>query len=396
MKSTKADFVNYFPIELHLDIFGRLSPFQLTQCSQVSKDWNSICNSDVVWKFFYKKRWKVRRTNPNNWRLQYKEYYGVVCQNWLRGHFTQKHQSVKKPVTTFQFDEEKILFSQGNEIWMRDFPTYNKNTDPTQKWNVHGKFDVTALQFDERLVISGDTDGKIVSASLSSTDSTLSVMDPSIADEQAPESNGIAALQFDEQYICFARDKCVQLWELSTAEFFYSFAGHTATVRDIQFDERKIISGGSDGKVMIFDLRTGSVTNQLYSSLHPVNALQYADTEVTIGNAAGVVERIDLRTGAVISAFKHPNNVTQVVALSCNGEGLVVCHNNGRVYVWDGENGKILHSLDGHGDSITCLQSDNSNVVTTSTDASAGILIFDYNRTDNMFGANLLELDFGF
>jgi hypothetical protein len=53
------------------------------------------------------------------------------------------------------------------------------------------------------------------------------------------------------------------VWSLTTYEPIHRLAAHDNSVTSLQFDDSRIVSGGSDGRVKIWDLKTGVLVREL-------------------------------------------------------------------------------------------------------------------------------------
>jgi len=286
----------------------------------------------------------------------------------------------------------KLFYHKELTLWKKSFPN-NFTGRPRKQWKGH-KSPVTCLQFDDRVIVSGSVDGEIKVWSIQE-ESELGSLDVTVADEGKVSDTNIRSLQFDDKFICFARGNALQLWQLEEREFFFSFEGQISP-QCLQFDERKIVSGGLDGKLFIWDVRMGDEINS-FSVGSEIYALQYENDNVFCGGKDGSVSVLDLRNGAVVGNFVHRNTKRPPGAASklyIDNSCLVSGHETGIIVVWERESKNVLYSLEGHGSCVTCIQCDNSMVVASSVDSSSGLMIWDYARQDDMFGTDMLELDF--
>ena len=55
----------------------------------------------------------------------------------------------------------------------------------------------------------------------------------------------------------------MRVWSLETNQAVHRLAAHDNSVTSLQFDDSRIVSGGSDGRVKIWDLRTGTLIREL-------------------------------------------------------------------------------------------------------------------------------------
>ena len=58
-------------------------------------------------------------------------------------------------------------------------------------------------------------------------------------------------------------DGSVRVWSLKSYSPIHRLAAHDNSVTSLQFDDTRIVSGGSDGRVKIWDLKTGLLIREL-------------------------------------------------------------------------------------------------------------------------------------
>ena len=62
----------------------------------------------------------------------------------------------------------------------------------------------------------------------------------------------------------------------------HRLAAHDNSVTSLQFDESRIVSGGSDGRVKIWDLRTGQLVRELSQPAEAVWRVAFEDEKAVI------------------------------------------------------------------------------------------------------------------
>lgn len=88
----------------------------------------------------------------------------------------------------------------------------------------------------------------------------------------------------------------------STRESLAVLNGHTSLAGHLQISERRILSGGSDGRIMIYDAKTFETLHRIPAHDNSVTALQFDEQEnvlVTGGND-GNVRLWDLESGEFV------------------------------------------------------------------------------------------------
>ena len=82
--------------------------------------------------------------------------------------------------------------------------------------------------------------------------------------------------------------------------------GHTSLVGQLQLTNDVLVTGGSDGRVIIFSLSTFECLHRLCAHDNSVTCLQFDDRFIVSGGNDGRVKLWDLRTGAFIRELSKP------------------------------------------------------------------------------------------
>ncbi|KAG2218803.1 hypothetical protein INT45_005450 [Circinella minor] len=114
-------------------------------------------------------------------------------------------------------------------------------------------------------------------------------------------SDFVGALQFWNFALASGTiDGKLRMWDLRTGQAHRTLPGHTGPITCLQFDEVHLVSGSTDKTVRIWDLRTGSVFDTL-SFNSPVSSLQFDSGRIISSNAT---ENIDIYNR---TSFQHSN-----------------------------------------------------------------------------------------
>jgi F-box and WD-40 domain protein CDC4 len=82
--------------------------------------------------------------------------------------------------------------------------------------------------------------------------------------------------------------------------------GHTSLVGQLQLTNSILVTGGSDGRVIIFDLSTFECLYRLCAHDNSVTCLQFDDRFIVSGGNDGRVKLWDLRSGAFVRELTKP------------------------------------------------------------------------------------------
>ncbi|KAI7887517.1 WD40 repeat-like protein [Lichtheimia hyalospora FSU 10163] len=179
--------------------------------------------------------------------------------------------------------------------------------------------EVTALYMDQTMAVSGANDKTMRQWDLETQKCimTLDVMWASHGSSSSSSSSGwqqwtldglhsffntqdfVGALQFWNFALASGTmDGKLRMWDLRTGQAHRTLPGHTGPITCLQFDEVHLASGSQDKTIRIWDLRTGSVYDTLQFS-SPVTSLQFDAGRIVSANCT---ENIDIYNR---TSFQH-------------------------------------------------------------------------------------------
>ena len=86
----------------------------------------------------------------------------------------------------------------------------------------------------------------------------------------------------------------------SNSECLALFQGHTSLVAVLQLTDKLLVTGGSEGRVIIFSLETYECLHRLCAHDNSVTCLQFDDRFIVTGGSDGLVKLWDFNTGTFI------------------------------------------------------------------------------------------------
>jgi WD40 repeat protein/nucleoside phosphorylase/uncharacterized protein YjbI with pentapeptide repeats len=151
------------------------------------------------------------------------------------------------------------------------------------------------------------------------------------------------------------------------------FNGHSSSVKACTWspDGRILVSGGSDGNVLLLDAASGEVLRELVGHSGSVNACGWSPdgSILASGGGGGNVLLWDAASGKVLRELSRDAGRVNTFTWSPDGRMLASGGDDGNVLVWDAASGEVLRELAGHKDWIwTCAWSPDGHVL-----ASGGI-----------------------
>lgn len=87
-------------------------------------------------------------------------------------------------------------------------------------------------------------------------------------------------------------DSTVRIWSAKTGEFLALLQGHTSLVGQLQLDpvSSTLVTGGSDGRVIVFDLVNFETIHRLCAHDNSVTCLQFDDRFIVTGGNDGRIK----------------------------------------------------------------------------------------------------------
>lgn len=152
----------------------------------------------------------------------------------------------------------------------------------------------------------------------------------------------IYAVAFDGQRIVTgSSDSTVRIWDATTGDPLALLQGHTSLVGQLHLDPvaNVLVTGGSDGRVIVFDLDHFAASGSTGSAAAPrfrlsahdnsVTCLQFDDRFVVTGGNDGRVKLWDFRDGRFVRELAEPCDVVWRVAIR-DDKCVILCKRDGK------------------------------------------------------------------
>ncbi|WAQ82387.1 hypothetical protein PtA15_2A704 [Puccinia triticina] len=142
----------------------------------------------------------------------------------------------------------------------------------------------------------------------------------------------IYAVAFDGIRIASgSMDSTVCIWSASTGELMALLQGHTALVGQVQINGQSnvLVTGGSDGRVVIFSLDSFECLHRLCAHDNSVTCLQFDDRFVVTGGNDGRVKLWDFKTGSFIRELAEPCEAVWRITLR-DDKAVLFCKRDGK------------------------------------------------------------------
>lgn len=256
----------------------------------------------------------------------------------------------------------------------------------------------------------------------------------SLIRELRTHQDSITAMDFDAPFgtmVTSAMDDTVRVWDLNAGRCIGVLEGHTASVRTLQVEDNICATGSVDATIRLWDLSrahydplgelldkdeeeegiafenpgedqpvdppAGSMDDcpltTLQSHMDQITALHFKGDVLVSGSADKTIRHWDLEKGRCVQtldvmwaaaqasvtlgedSWRQTNRAPArdadfVGALQVFDAALACGTADGMVRLWDLRSGQVHRSLVGHTGPVTCLQFDDSRLVTGSLDRS--------------------------
>ena len=175
--------------------------------------------------------------------------------------------------------------------------------------------------------------------------------------------NSVAFSPDGTKIVSGGSDCTVRVWDIKTElQIGTPLIGHTGWVKSVAFspDGTKIVSGSWDETIRIWDVETGrQLGNSLTGHTGEVESVAFSPdgTKIVSGSWDKTIRIWDAETGRQIgeSLIKCSDEVRSV-SFSPNGKQLASGCSDGTICIWDAETGRqIGKPLTGHVDAVYCV-----------------------------------------
>ncbi len=148
------------------------------------------------------------------------------------------------------------------------------------------------------------------------------------------------------------------LWDFSSGKELHRWAAHYGWISTIAFspDGQKIISGGDDGSIFIWDI-TGKLIGQLLGHRQEITSLASmpGTTHLLSGSVDGYLIMHDTSDGKVLQRFQFGGSPLTAFSVSADGQKAVSVYQNGDIKVWDLAAQALINTFPGNDEDIQAI-----------------------------------------
>lgn len=185
---------------------------------------------------------------------------------------------------------------------------------------------------------------------------------------------GCASIMFEynsSKLISGGQDRSIKMWDTNTGSLSRTLYGCLGSVLDLSVthDNRSVIAASSSNNLYVWDANSGRVRHTLTGHIDKVCAVdvsKISSRHIVSAAYDRTIKVWDLHKGYCTSTIVFHSNCN-ALCFSMDGQTICSGHVDGNLRLWDIHTGKLLSEVAAHSLAITsiCL-SQNGNVVLTS------------------------------
>lgn len=188
---------------------------------------------------------------------------------------------------------------------------------------------------------------------------------------------GCGSLQFEpssHKLVSGGQDKLVKIWDTNTGALNCTLRGCTGSILDlaVSHDNRCVIAASSSNELVVWDTSSGRIRHNLTGHQNKVCAVDASRASSRNAVSAAYDHTIkvwDLQKGYCMTTIISASNCN---ALAYSMDGLTVCsgHVDGNLRLWDSRSGKLISEVAAHSQAVTsvCISRSGNLVLTSGRD----------------------------
>ncbi|XP_057972097.1 autophagy-related protein 16 [Malania oleifera] len=185
---------------------------------------------------------------------------------------------------------------------------------------------------------------------------------------------GCASILFEHnsgKLISGGQDRTIKMWDTNTGSLSRTLYGCLGSVLDltVTHDNKSIIAASSSNNLYVWDVNSGRIRHTLTGHTDKVCAVdvsKVSNRHIVSAAYDRTIKAWDLQKGYCINTIIFPSNCN---ALSFSADGQTICsgHVDGNLRLWDIQTGKLRSEVAAHSLAITSISlSRNGNIILTS------------------------------
>lgn len=152
---------------------------------------------------------------------------------------------------------------------------------------------------------------------------------------------------------------------------------HSAAVLDLAFDKRYIVTCSKDATICVWDRETGAMLKQLRGHNGPVNAVQMRGNTIVSCSGDFMVKLWNIDTGKNIREFVGHTKGLACSQFSDDSRLIASAGNDKIIRIWDANTGECLRKIGAHDNLVRSLHIDSVSGRLVSGSYDTDIKVFD-------------------
>ncbi|XP_020597009.1 autophagy-related protein 16 [Phalaenopsis equestris] len=183
------------------------------------------------------------------------------------------------------------------------------------------------------------------------------------------------------------QDRTVKVWDANTGTLTNTFRGSIGSILDIAIthDNKFVIGASSSNNLCVWESSSGRIRHTLTGhtdKVCSVDAMRYSGRNAVSAAYDHTIKVWDLQKGYCSQTIISMSNCN---AVAYSSDGLTICsgHVDGNLRLWDSQSGKLISEVAAHSQAVTsvCVSRDGNVVLTSGRD-----------NVHNLFDVRTLEV----
>ncbi|KAI8815782.1 WD40-repeat-containing domain protein [Fimicolochytrium jonesii] len=169
--------------------------------------------------------------------------------------------------------------------------------------------------------------------------------------------NAVAFNQDGTVIISGSYDASIRFWDCRAANARLPIqicSDAKDSVESVRVVGSEVLTGSVDGSIRIYDIRMGSLTADAIG--HPITSATFSGDKncILLSSLDSTIRLIDKETGELLNHYRGHKNTTYRLAstLSNNDAYVVSGSEDGKIYMWDLVDGKLVKAIVAHEGSV--------------------------------------------
>lgn len=188
----------------------------------------------------------------------------------------------------------------------------------------------------------------------------------------------------DARFVTASGDGTLRLWESATNETLQIFEGGYDAgvgVRSVAIfpDGTRMLSGGTDGKIVEWDIATGEILSEFTEHSADVYSIKILTDGISVisGDTDGNLYLWNIESRTIGQTFTGHDGGILDIAVNNEASLMVTGMNDGLVLVWDIESGEIIRRLRRHTGEVYGVDINDDATLIASSSADNNIYLWD-------------------